>query len=58
MNNREKTILIKQECFEHFQALDVPVDDIKDMVIDRLANLLVLERDISEGERLERRMRY
>ena len=55
MNNREKTAQVVAEQYAHFAELDIPVEEVKDLIIDRLANLLVLERDISAGERFERR---
>lgn len=58
MNNREKTQQIVAEQYAHFAELDIPVEEVKDLIIDRLANLLVLERDISAGERFERRQQW
>ena len=57
MNNREKTQAVVAEQYAHFAELDIPVEEVKDLIIDRLANLLVLERDIGMNERYEIRRR-
>lgn len=47
MNNREKTLQVIAEVYEQFNQLDIPAEEVKDQVIDKLANLLVIERNLN-----------
>ena len=58
MNNREATLQVIADTYAEFAHLDIPAEDTKDLVIDKLANLLVIERNINIDHEQIRRCRW